>query len=177
MKAMILAAGLGTRLLPHTRHTPKPLFTLNRRPMLALIIERLQRAGCTAIIINTHHLHEQIEAFADGLDLSIPVTLRHEPEILGTGGGIRNTADLWSDAPLLVINADIVSDIDFARVYRFHLDHGCPVTMVMHDYPKFNMVSVDPNDMVTRLSLRSKSRRRPSNLGVYRHPCGGAPHP
>ena len=149
MKAMILAAGLGTRLLPHTRHTPKPLFTLNRRPMLALIIERLQRAGCTAIIINTHHLHEQIEAFADELDLSIPVTLRHEPDILGTGGGIRNTADLWSDAPLLVINADIVSDIDFARVYRFHLGHGCPVTMVMHDYPKFNMVSVDPNDMVS----------------------------
>lgn len=149
MKAMILAAGLGTRLLPHTRHTPKPLFTLNRRPILALVMERLQRSGCTAMMINTHHLHEQIDAFLSAWAAPIPVTVRHEPEILGTGGGIRNMADLWSDEPLLVINADIVTDIDPVAVYRFHLHHNAPVTMVMHDHPAFNTVSVDADDFVT----------------------------
>ena len=157
MKAMILAAGMGTRLLPHTRHTPKPLFTINQRPMLALIMERLERAGCTAIIINTHHLHERIEAFLTQYTLPIPVSVRHEPEILGTGGGIRNTADLWEDAPLLLINADIVSDIDPAEVYRFHLNHNAPVTMVMHDYPAFNTVSVDAEGSVTDFTTDPKA--------------------
>ncbi|WP_054031985.1 sugar phosphate nucleotidyltransferase [Desulfatitalea tepidiphila] len=148
MKALILAAGLGTRLLPYTRHTPKPLFTINRRPVLALTIERLQRAGCRAVIVNTHHLHERIEAFLSETTWSLPVTARYEPEILGTGGAVRNTADLWADGPLLVINADVVSDIDLAQVYRYHRQAECSVTMVMHDWPEFNTVTVDADDRV-----------------------------
>lgn len=148
MKALILAAGLGTRLLPYTRHTPKPLFTINQRPVLALTIERLQRAGCRAVIVNTHHLHERIEAFLSENTWPLPVTVRYEPEILGTGGAVRNTADLWADGPLLVINADVVSDIDLAQVYRYHRQAGCSVTMVMHDWPEFNTVTVDAGDRV-----------------------------
>jgi len=60
---MILAAGYGTRLRPYTDHTPKPLFTIAGRPLLDVIIGQLQKAGCTAVIINTHHLHHQIETF------------------------------------------------------------------------------------------------------------------
>ena len=63
MKALILAAGYGTRLRPYTEHTPKPLFTIAGRPLLDLIIGQLQEAGCKAVIINTHHLHHKIEAF------------------------------------------------------------------------------------------------------------------
>ena len=66
MKAMILAAGFGTRLLPYTRSTPKPLFTIAERPILDLAIRRLAAAGCHALIINTHHLHDQIDAFPSG---------------------------------------------------------------------------------------------------------------
>jgi len=169
MKALILAAGLGTRLLPYTRHTPKPLFTINQRPVLALTLERLQQSGCRAVIVNTHHLHEQIEAFLSENTWPLPVTVRYEPEILGTGGAIRNTADLWGDGPLLVINADVVSDIDLARVYRFHRQAGCSVTMVMQDWPEFNTVTVDADDRVVDFAAEKPQAglRRMAFTGIH----------
>ena len=149
MKAMILAAGLGTRLKPYSEHTPKPLFTIGDRPVLEITIEKLVRSGCEAIIINTHHLHQQIESYVAGRDFPVPVLTRHEPEILGTGGGIRNIADVWGDAPLLVINADIVSDIDLSDVHSHHRSHRHPITMVMHDHEQFNSVAVNEEGFVT----------------------------
>lgn len=149
MKAMILAAGLGTRLLPFTRHTPKPLFTINGRPILDRIVDQLHRAGCLAVMINTHHLHDQIERFIAGRAYPMPVQTRYEPDILGTGGAIRNVADFWPEAPLLIINSDIVTDIDLARVYHHHRSHPYPVTMVMHDRPTFNSVGVNREQFVT----------------------------
>jgi aminoglycoside/choline kinase family phosphotransferase/dTDP-glucose pyrophosphorylase len=149
MKAMILAAGLGTRLRPYSLHTPKPLFTIDDRPVLAITIEKLIRAGCQAIIINTHHRHSLLEAYISKTEFPIPVCTRHEPEILGTGGGIRNVADFWDQGPILVINADIVSDISLDRVHAYHCSHPHPVTMVMHHYDRFNTVTVDEKGFVT----------------------------
>jgi len=83
MKALILAAGYGTRLQPYTDHTPKPLFTIAGRPLLGVIIDKLQQAGCKSVIINTHHLHHAIEAFVAAQGYSIPVATRYEPKILG----------------------------------------------------------------------------------------------
>lgn len=149
MKAMVLAAGRGTRLLPYTRHTPKPLFTLGGRPLLALILQRLQQAGCREVMINTHHLHEQIEALINAGGYRMAVHTVHEPQILGTGGALRNVADHWSQGPLLVVNADIVSDIDLADLWSRHCTEGHAVTMAMHHHPDFNTVAVDENDFVT----------------------------
>lgn len=146
---MILAAGLGTRLRPYSRHTPKALFTINEQPVLAMAIEKLQKAGFDAVMINTHHHHRQIEDFIAQSTFAIPVHTRHEAEILGTGGGIRNVADFWENECLLVINADIVCDIDPARILAFHRSHEHPVTMVMHDHKQFNSVHVDADDYVT----------------------------
>ena len=126
MNAMILAAGLGTRLRPHTLHTPKPLFTINQRPVLDLTIERLARIGCLRIIVNTHHLHQKINDHVARGDYPVAITTRYEPEILGTGGGIANIADLWDHGTLLVINGDIVCDIDLASVLDSHRHSGCP---------------------------------------------------
>jgi aminoglycoside/choline kinase family phosphotransferase/dTDP-glucose pyrophosphorylase len=148
MKAMILAAGLGTRLAPYTDHTPKPLFTINRRPVLDWTIKRLIRAGCRQIIVNTHHLNRQIEDCLSSQNYGIDISTRHEPEILGTGGGIANIADIWGQGPLLVVNADIVCDIELTEVMAHHREHGCPVTMVMHDHSSFNTVGVDPDDYI-----------------------------
>lgn len=156
MKAMILAAGLGTRLRPYSRHTPKPLFTIDQRPLLDIIIERLQRSGCEAAMINTHYHHTQIEAFVRAQDYPLPVKTRHEPEILGTGGGIRNMSDFWEQGPMLVLNADIVCDIDLKKVFRFHQQHAAPVTMVMHDCETFNSVWVDQHNQVVGFTPGSK---------------------
>jgi NDP-sugar pyrophosphorylase family protein/tRNA A-37 threonylcarbamoyl transferase component Bud32 len=148
MKALILCAGLGTRLLPHTRCIPKPLFPINGKPLLDRIIQSLIQAQCQSIMINTHHLHQDIEAFLAGQRYDIPVQTCYEPRILGTGGAIHNVRDFWDQDPFMVINGDIVTDMDLKAVYDFHLHHGHPVTLVLCDFPQINTVSVDANQSV-----------------------------
>ena len=162
MKALILAAGFGTRLRPYTDHTPKPLFSIGGRPLLDIIIENLQQAGCEAIIINTHHLHLEIERFIASRDYSVSVTTRFEPQILGTGGAIKNVTDFWDHRPFMVINADIVADVDLAEVYRTHCRQHHPATLVLCDDPDFNSVAVEQNKWIKgfrdRISDRSEER-------------------
>jgi len=170
MKAFILAAGFGTRLLPYTDITPKPLFTVNRRPVLDLTLERLQQAGFDTIIINTHHGHEKIEGFLSDRTYDAGIIVRHEPEILGTGGAIRNIADLWDDGPLLVINADIVTNIDLTEVYAFHSRHHHPVTMVMHYHERYNSVGVDQQGFVTGFAkddIESRDQMMMAFAGIH----------
>ncbi|MCG6894408.1 MAG: phosphotransferase [Desulfobacteraceae bacterium] len=143
MKALVLAAGFGTRLRPYSEHTPKPLFTIAGRPLLDLLIRSLVDAGCEAVAVNTHHLHHRIAEWIDRNPYPIPVICRHESAILGTGGAIANMADFWDERPFLVINADVVTDLDWAGIYREHRRHPHPATLVLHDCPEFNTVSVD----------------------------------
>lgn len=146
--ALVLAAGFGTRLQPFSAHTPKPLFTLNRQPLLDIMIRRLAEAGVRTVIVNTHHHHRQIEAFLRKQSYDAAVVTRYEPDILGTGGAIRNTADIWHPGPLLVVNSDIWTDIDFRAFHRFHRSHGQPVSLALCDHAEFNSVAVDPTGRV-----------------------------
>jgi NDP-sugar pyrophosphorylase family protein len=148
MKALVLAAGYGTRLRPYTNHTPKPLFSIAGRPLLDIIIDNLKKAGCEAVIINTHHLHREIEAFVAARSFPLPVTTRYEPQILGTGGAIKNVADFWDHRPFMVMNADIVADIDLADVYRTHCRQHPPATLVLCDDPVFNSVAVEQDQWI-----------------------------
>jgi aminoglycoside/choline kinase family phosphotransferase len=148
MKALILAAGLGTRLRPHTRRTPKPLFTLNGRPLLDIAIRRLIEAGADAIAVNTHHLHPAIEAFLRQISYPVPVIIRHEPKILGTGGAIRNLSDFWDDHAFWVVNSDIVTDVDLKALAGYHQSHPHPATLALVDDPAFNTVAVDAGNRV-----------------------------
>ncbi|NVL90175.1 MAG: phosphotransferase [Desulfobacterales bacterium] len=148
MKAMILAAGLGTRLLPLTEKRPKPLFPILGRPLIDILIRRLESSGFEAVIINTHHLAHMIDEFIKAQAYGIPVVTRYEPTILGTGGAIKNVEDFWDNEPFLVINGDIFSNIDLGEIYRFHLSHKHPVTLVLHDFSQFNHVWVNPGDHV-----------------------------
>jgi aminoglycoside/choline kinase family phosphotransferase/dTDP-glucose pyrophosphorylase len=149
MKAIILSAGLGTRLLPHTRQLPKPLFPISGKPVLEILIKRLIQAGCHNLMINTHHLYEQITMFLSHKHFSIPVEICHETDILGTGGAVKNVENFWDETPFMVINSDIVTDIDFKTVYEFHLNHCFPATLVLTDCAQLNSVSCDSNDFIT----------------------------
>jgi len=142
---MILAAGFGTRLLPYTEHTPKAMFPVGGQPIIDRTIRYLIDAGCAAILINTHHLHHQIEAFIAARKYPIPVQTRYEPVILGTGGGIKNATDFFGQQPFVVLNSDIITDIPLEKVYAFHCSHAESVTMVLCDDPQFNTVRVDSN--------------------------------
>jgi dTDP-glucose pyrophosphorylase len=148
MKALILAAGFGTRLAPHTRTIPKALFPVAGIPVLERMITHLKRAGCTGIAVNAHHLADRIQSYLAKNDFGVPVTLSREPEILGTGGAIRHLAGYWDNDPFIVVNADIVTDIDLAEVYHRHLDQDASVTLVMHDRAPFNQVWVDDRNRI-----------------------------
>ena len=164
MKALILAAGFGTRLQPYTNDIPKPLFSIAGRPLLDIAIKNLIHAGCEAIIINTHHLHEQIEAFIAAENYSIPVQTCHEPHILGTGGAIKNVADFWDDRPFMVVNGDILSTIDLKKVYQFHCHHDHAATLVLYDDPEINSVSVDQSGFIIDFNAQSESSSYPTNV-------------
>lgn len=139
MQAMILAAGFGTRLLPHSALRPKPLFPLLNTPLLLATISRLRRAGFDHIVVNAHHLRRQIAAALAGL---AGVILIEESDILGTGGGLRGALSFLRPEPLLITNGDIYHLVDFTEIYEEHCRAAAAVTMVMHDFPRFNTVTV-----------------------------------
>jgi aminoglycoside/choline kinase family phosphotransferase/choline kinase len=151
MKALILSAGLGSRLRPYTDHIPKPLFPVSGRPLLDRLIRQLVSAGCTAVAVNTYHLHHQIDAFLSTQSYGIHVFTRHEPVLLGTGGAIKNLSDFWDNQPFIVINSDILTDIDFGNVYEFHNRHTAPATLVLTDSPGLNSVSVDADETILKI--------------------------
>ncbi len=166
MRALILAAGYGTRLEPFTSNLPKPLFPIAGHPLLDSIIRALQAAGCHSIIINTHHLHERIDQFLAEQKYTIPIQTRYEPQILGTGGAIKNVADFWDNQPFLVINSDIVTDIDLRAIYDFHLKHTHPATLVMHDCPRFNTVSISKSGFI--IGFDDQRRVQKSTTAIQR---------
>ena len=145
MEAMILAAGLGTRLLPLTQFCPKPLFPILNRPLLQWSLAYLSRFSLERVIINSHHLASRIESFIqrEPSFSDLETRISFEPEILGTGGGIARTRDFWRSDSFLVINSDIVTNIDLEKAMAFHLSHQGPVTLILHDYPAFNQIAVD----------------------------------
>ncbi len=108
-------------MLPYTHNFPKPLFTLNQRPVLDFAIERLMQCGCDQIFVNTHHCHEQIEAFVRQHHFKDKIQTIHEPRILDTGGAIANIRPFMDSDPFFVINADIFCNVDLRQVYEAHL--------------------------------------------------------
>jgi len=144
MKAMILAAGMGERLRPLTNIYPKVLVPVVNKPVIDRIIQFLTTHGVEKIIINAHHHYRMIRDYLQGGNpFGVKVEIRIEKEILGTGGGIKNTQDFWDNDPFIVINGDILTDIDLGDVYEFHLKNNHLVTMVLHDFPQYNKVRVD----------------------------------
>lgn len=139
MQAMILAAGLGTRLRPYTLLRPKPLFPVLNHPLLLRHLDQVRQAGCAPIVVNAHHLGEQIAGLVAG---EPDVVLQTELEILGTGGGLRQALGHFGPEPILVINGDIFHTIDLQWVLAEHRRGGGPVTLVLHDYPRFNQVAI-----------------------------------
>ncbi len=103
--AVILSAGLGTRMRPLTLETPKPLLNLGGQPILAHAIERLRAAGVKRLIVNAHHLAGQIETFCAG---QTDITVTHEPDLLETGGAVAamRAKKLLPDAPVYIVNGD-----------------------------------------------------------------------
>lgn len=152
-QAFILGAGLGTRLRPLTLRLPKPLIPLFHRSLAERAMEACARAGIGRFAINTHHLPEAWKAGVTGLGhdgwsasplhganglpadegrwKGLPVHLFHEPELLETGGGLKNLADWIGGEPLLIHNGDIFSTLPLERLIAAHQASGNPVTLAL----------------------------------------------
>jgi NDP-sugar pyrophosphorylase family protein len=122
MKAMILAAGLGTRLGYLTKHTPKALVKVDGKPLLEHVIIKLKQAGVTDMIINVHHFCEQIIAFVNENSFGINIHCSIEKDkLLDTGGGLKNAAWFFDDGkPFFIHNVDVISDIHLQEMYDIH---------------------------------------------------------
>ena len=128
MKALIFAAGLGTRLRPLTDTMPKAMVPVAGKPLLAHTIERLVSEGATEIVVNVHHFADQIKAYLTAHDHGIPVRVSDETErLLDTGGGLRKALTLFQtepEGPVLIHNVDILSDAPLRRFYQECRDSG-----------------------------------------------------
>ena len=129
MKAMIMAAGLGTRLRPVTYEMPKPMVPVLNRPVMEHILELLERHGFREVIANLHWFPDLIKAhFGDGSRLGVELSYSEEEELLGTAGGVRNAAGFLGDR-FLVISADAVTDVDLGAMREFHGSHDGIATL------------------------------------------------
>ncbi|MFW8601332.1 sugar phosphate nucleotidyltransferase [Desulfobacterota bacterium M19] len=141
---MILAAGQGTRLRPYSIYRPKPLFPVLGRPLILHTVDLLRRAGFQRIIVNARYLARQI---IDLLDSEADIIIQEEVIELGTGGALRLAMADFGSEPVLVTNGDIYHHIDYGTVYDAHVASGRDLTMLMHDYPRFNSVLVDNGEL------------------------------
>jgi mannose-1-phosphate guanylyltransferase len=129
MRAMILAAGLGTRLRPITYEMPKPMVPVLNRPVMEHIVELLVRHGFGEVIANLHWFPETIrERFGDGSEFGIELRYSEEEQLLGTAGGVRNAAGFLGDE-FLVISGDALTDIDLTAMREFHSSHDGIATL------------------------------------------------
>lgn len=176
MKAMVLAAGAGSRMGELTRDLPKPMLTVRGRPILEHILRNLARHGFREIVLNLHHHPEVIQAhFGDGSSLGVAITYILEPQLLGTAGSARNAAAfLCGPEPFLLHYGDVLTDQDFAAMVQSHHRKAAWATLLLHERAGSNsVVEVDAGMRVTRLLERPSEAERAGltspwvNSGVY----------
>lgn len=151
--AMILAAGLGTRLRPLTDATPKPLVQLGGRTLLARIAARLHGAGARRLAVNAHHLPQLVAGAARALPGFDEIRVFHEPDILGTAGGIANARDFFRGEPhVLLHNGDVdlaaEADTDLGALVADHLATGAAATLLLADWAPVNSVRLGGDGVV-----------------------------
>jgi mannose-1-phosphate guanylyltransferase len=163
MKAMVLAAGLGTRLKPITFELPKPMVPVLDRPVMAHITGMLEAQGFDELIANLHYYPDTIrDYFGDRL------TYRFEEELLGTAGGVRNVADFFGDDPVLVISGDALTDTDLNALLERHESAGGIATLTVKKVPdtrEYGVVIHDSDGRIQGFQEKPDPAEALSDLG------------
>jgi NDP-sugar pyrophosphorylase family protein len=147
---MILAAGLGTRLKPLTDQIPKALITVNNKPLIQLVIEKLITFGINEIIINIHHQAKQIIDFIQSKKFfDIKIEFSHEEILLDTGGGLKKAAWFFNrKEPFILYNVDVLSDIDLDKMLYLHNYNKADVTLAMRNRRTSRYLLFDKKDQL-----------------------------
>lgn len=154
MKGFVLAAGFGTRLAPLTQTVPKPLFPVGHLPLIGYALRLLAHHGITDVIVNLHHLGKQLrDAVGDGSAYGVSVTYSEEPEILGTGGGLKKMHHALDDT-FVVVNSDTILDVDLTAVLEAHRRRKALATMILRrdpDQGSYGQIEIDGDGKVRRI--------------------------
>ncbi|MGA2453978.1 MAG: NDP-sugar synthase [Solirubrobacteraceae bacterium] len=163
MKAMVLAAGLGTRLRPLTYEITKPMVPVLDRPVMEHIVELLERHGFDEVIANLHYFPDSIREY-----FGARLSYRFEEELLGTAGGVRGCADFFGEEPFLVISGDALTDIDLGAFVARHRQAGGVATLaVKHvaDTREYGVVLHDREGRITGFQEKPQPDEALSSLG------------
>jgi len=168
MKAMVFAAGQGQRLRPVTDSIPKALVSVAGRPMIEYPLLLLRHYGIRQIIINLHHLGEQIEAYlGDGRRFGVEIVYSKEPQLLDTGGGLLKAKPFLENETFIVINTDVIIDLSLADLIAFHKSKRSTATLVLRPDPdadRFGSIDIDADGKIYRF-LSAHSSLPPANPG------------
>ena len=173
MKAMILAAGEGTRLRPLTLTTPKPMIPIVGKPLLAWTLEWLAAQGVTDAAVNLFHRPQSIPDFFGETYAGIRLRYCYEDTLRGTAGGVKGAAEFFADAPFFVIYGDNLLQADLRRLMDFHHSHGGAATIALFEHPNpaaAGIVGLDPDGRITRFVEKPAPDQifsRQANAGVY----------
>jgi mannose-1-phosphate guanylyltransferase/phosphomannomutase len=159
MKALILAAGQGTRLRPLTDHRPKPMVVIGNQPMLAHSLRWLRHHNITEIAINLNYRPEVItNYFGDGSQMGVQITYSYEDPVLGTAGAVRKLKDFFQDGPFVVVYGDFLTDLDLTALLDAHAEYrrrdpstGLTVSLMRVTNPtEVGLVDQTPEGKITR---------------------------
>jgi mannose-1-phosphate guanylyltransferase len=169
MKAMLLAAGLGTRLRPLTYELPKPMVPVLGRPVMEHIMRLLAKHGFDDVVANLHYFPDLIRnRFGDGSEYGVRLVYSYEPELLGTAGGVRNVREHFGDETFLIISGDALTDIDLGALWAAHKEKGGIATLALkrvEDTSQFGVVIVADDGRIQGFQEKPDPAEALSNLG------------
>ena len=174
MKAIILAAGAGTRLTPLTRTTPKALVKLAGAPLLEILLHKLIRSGFTDIAVNSHHFAEQVISFLNNYNKNnnLNIHISREEKLLDTGGGIKKMLQFFGEQePVLVHNVDIISDLDLNAIYNDHQKSGADATLAVQSRKTNRPLLFD-----SRMLLCGRIHPKTNDYNIVTKPTGQVIH-
>jgi NDP-sugar pyrophosphorylase family protein len=169
VKAMIFAAGMGTRLKPLTDDRPKALVTVAGRTMLEIALLRLRDFYIDEVIINTHHYAQMVADYlAANRNFGMKITLAHEEVLLDTGGGLKNVADFFlstdSQESFLLHNVDVLSTIDLNRMLAFHQQQKAVATLAVQHRPTSRYLLFDEQGHLCGRRVADSEGQRPEPI-------------
>ena len=174
MKAMILAAGVGSRLDPLTRNIPKPMVPIVNKPVMEHIVEMLAKNGFKEIVVNVYYLGEQIrDYFGDGCKWGVSIQYSPEDRLWGDAGSVKRCEDFFDDDTLVVVGGDDLADIDLTRLVRFHKEKKALATIALSlvdDPSEYGIALLNDRGRITRFLEKPKGEvifSNSANTGVY----------
>ncbi len=174
MRAMILAAGVGSRLDPLTRNVPKPLVPILNKPVMEYLIELLKKHGFNEIMVNLHYLGDHIERhFGDGSKWGVKIEWSREDKLWGDAGSLKRVEEFFKDETFLVIGGDDLTDMDLSKLLKTHRDKKALSTIALSlvdDPSEYGIVLMNEDSRITRFLEKPKGEvifSNTANTGVY----------